>query len=87
MKILNNYELLARALCDQRFIRRDLTRNKSSSRDLNKDLEWNLISIKRICDEILKEVPDDKYGEEVDDRLRVENILLETEKEFDNLEV
>ena len=39
----------------------------------------------RICNEILEEVPDDKYGEDVDDRLKVEKILLKTEEEFDNL--
>jgi len=85
MRILNKYELLTRALCDQKYLKADLNKGEDYSRDLNKELKWNLICIMRICNEILEEVPDDKYGEDVDDRLKVEKILLKTEEEFDNL--
>ena len=83
MRLLDDYEILEQMLQDEKNIRQELSEKPTEYyplevRALNKQYRWTLIRIKRQCNQILNKEPDDRFGEEIDDRMRVEKILNKT---------
>ena len=85
MRLLDDYEILEQMLRDEKNIRQQLSEKPTEYyprevRALNKQYHWTLISAERQCNKILNKEPDDRFGEEIDNRIRVEKILNKTKK-------
>lgn len=85
MGTLNKYELLEMALKDadqiiQQLINRPAEYYPQEVSSLTEEYKWTVNSIVRIGNEILDKEPEDNYGDEVDKRIRVSNILNKYEE-------
>jgi hypothetical protein len=85
MRRLSKYELICRAIFDSKQIARKLASKPieyypQEVRSLNKEFEWTILCIIRMCNQILDEEPEDMYGEEIDQRIKVEKILYKYEE-------